>query len=122
MDERLKTCSCRGWQLTGIPCEHGVAAIYFLHKEPDDFVSDWYKKGLYEAAYSTYIESMNGMDQWPKTTYQKPLPPIKRRMPGRPPHKRKIDASEGDGARTRLSRKGQVVHCTICKPSWRNTN
>ena len=75
---------------------------------------------MYELAYSTYIESMNDMDQWPKTTYQKPLTPIKRRMPGRPPHKRKMDPSEGDGARSRLSRKGQVVHCQICNQAGHN--
>ncbi|GJZ84690.1 cellulose synthase [Tanacetum coccineum] len=72
VDERLRTCTCRAWQLTGIPCQHGL----------------------------------NGMDQWPATCYQKPLPPIIRRMPGRPAHKRKRDAFENDGNLTRLSLKG----------------
>ncbi|GKA65807.1 hypothetical protein Tco_0765514 [Tanacetum coccineum] len=40
---------------------------------------------------------MNGMDQWPSTYDQNPLPPIKRRMTRRPPHKRKRDVSENDG-------------------------
>ncbi|GJS39891.1 hypothetical protein Tco_0564934 [Tanacetum coccineum] len=35
-------------------------------------------------------------------------------MPGRPPHKRKMDASEGDGNITRVSRKGLVIHCKTC--------
>ncbi|GKA00910.1 multidrug resistance-associated protein 5 [Tanacetum coccineum] len=49
------------------------------------------------------FKPMNEMDQWPSTTYQKQLPPIKRRMPGRPPHKRKRDAIEDDGEnRTRI--------------------
>ncbi|GJV58538.1 hypothetical protein Tco_1459543 [Tanacetum coccineum] len=33
--------SCRAWQLSGIPCQHGCAAIYFLHKDPEDYISDW---------------------------------------------------------------------------------
>ncbi|GKC84701.1 transposase, MuDR, plant, partial [Tanacetum coccineum] len=48
------------------------------------------------------FKGMNGMDQWPSTAYQKPLPPIKRRMLGRPPHKRKRDAMKDDGNRTRI--------------------
>ncbi|GJZ52731.1 hypothetical protein Tco_0607616, partial [Tanacetum coccineum] len=40
VDEMNMTCSCRQWQLTGIPCAHGCAAIYFLHKDPDKYVSD----------------------------------------------------------------------------------
>ena len=122
MDERLRTCSCRGWQLNGYPCEHGFAAIYFLHRDPEHYVSDWYSKDKYVAAYSKFIEGMNGMDQWPSTEYQKPLPPIKRRMPGRPAYKRKRDAFEkGDGGnRTRISRKGQPNHCKICKETGHN--
>ncbi|GKC08232.1 tetratricopeptide-like helical domain, DYW domain protein [Tanacetum coccineum] len=41
-------------------------------------------------------------------------------MPRRPPHKRKRDAFENDGNRTRLSRKGQVNLCTLCGKSGHN--
>nr|GEX71052.1 hypothetical protein [Tanacetum cinerariifolium] len=106
----------RAWQLSGIPCQHGCAAIYFLHKDPKDYISDWYGKHMFVFAYSTYIEGMNGMDQWPTTEYTKPLSLVIKRMPGRPPHKRKIDASEKDyGNRTRLRRKGVIMYCFICK-------
>ncbi|GJS92867.1 hypothetical protein Tco_0799835, partial [Tanacetum coccineum] len=67
-----------------------------------DYISDWYGKHMFVSAYSTYIEGMNGMDQWPTTEYTKPLPPVVKKMPGRPPHKRKRDAGEkDDGNRTR---------------------
>ena len=121
VDEKERTCSCRAWQLSGIPCQHGIAVIYFLHKEPYEYLSRWYSKEVFMSAYNHYIQSMNGMDQWPATEYQKPLPPIKRRMPGRPPHKRKRDASEDDGKnRTRISRKGQTNHCTLCHQTGHN--
>ena len=32
---------------------------------------------------------MNGSTSWPKTTYTKILPPVSRRLPGRPKTKRK---------------------------------
>ncbi|GJU33170.1 hypothetical protein Tco_1176759 [Tanacetum coccineum] len=121
VDERMMTCSCRAWQLSGIPCQHGCAAIYFLHKDPEDYISDWYGKHMFVSAYSTYIEGMNGMDQWPTTKYTKPLPLVVKKMPGRPPHKRKRDACEkDDGNRTRLGRKGVIMHYFICKKDGHN--
>ncbi|GKD71753.1 uncharacterized protein Tco_1325843, partial [Tanacetum coccineum] len=66
-------------------------AIYFLHKDPENYIFDWYGKHLFVATYATYIEGMNGMDQWPTTKYTKPLPLIVRKMPGIPPHKKKTE-------------------------------
>ncbi|GJY94916.1 transposase, MuDR, plant [Tanacetum coccineum] len=80
-------------------------------------------KDVFVNAYNHYIEGMNEMDQWPTTDYQKPLPPTSvytEGMPGRPPHKRKRDAMEDDGNRTRISRKGQLNHCTLCKKPGHN--
>ncbi|GJS19595.1 hypothetical protein Tco_0448227 [Tanacetum coccineum] len=62
VDERLRTCTCRGWQLTGIPCQHGLAALYFLYREPKEYVSEWYRKDKFVSAYSNYIEGLNGLD------------------------------------------------------------
>lgn len=35
VDELNRTCTCRQWQLSGIPCEHLFAVVYHLHKNPD---------------------------------------------------------------------------------------
>ncbi|GKE02803.1 transposase, MuDR, plant [Tanacetum coccineum] len=120
VDKRSRSCSCRGWQSSGIPCEHGIVAIYFLHKDAENYVSDWYNKDAFVNAYNHYIAGMNGMGQWPTTDYQKPLPRVVRRMPERAPHKRKRDAIEDDGNRTRISRKGKLNHCTLCKKPGHN--
>ena len=121
VDETARTCTCRAWQVSGVPCQHAIAVIYFLHREPDEYVSGWYKKDLFVATYNHYIQGMNGMDQWPSTEYQKPLPPIKRRMPGRPQHKRRRDVTEDDGKnRKRVSRVGQINHCKLCGKTSHN--
>ncbi|GJX12936.1 reverse transcriptase domain-containing protein [Tanacetum coccineum] len=99
--------------------ENGIT-IYFKHKDPEEYVLEWYTNERFVSSYNHCIEGMNGMDQWPITSYQKPLPPIKRRMPGRPLHKRKRDVLENDGNRTRISRKGQVNHCTLCGETRHN--
>lgn len=37
------SCACRRWDLTGIPCPHAIACIWYNHKNPDDYVAHWYR-------------------------------------------------------------------------------
>ncbi|GJW35290.1 transposase, MuDR, plant [Tanacetum coccineum] len=121
VNERARTCTCRGWQLSGIPCVHGIAAIYFLHKDPKNYVSQCLMRKRKFMILGLDNQTQNLKRCLMITTYQKPLPPIKRRMPGRPPHKRKRDAMEDDGGnRTRISRKGQIGHGFLCKKPGHN--
>lgn len=46
VDINKKTCTCRKWNLRGIPCCHGVAAICYLHKDVESFVDECYSKRL----------------------------------------------------------------------------
>lgn len=121
VDEVKMTCSCRLWQLSGIPCEHGYAVIFHLHKNPDNYVSNYFKKTMFFNAYNHFINPLNGIEQWPPSEHQKPLPPIARRMPGRPKHKRRRDAFEGGNQdKTKVSRVGRVMHCTNCREEGHN--
>ena len=65
------------------------------------------------------IHGMNGSSLWPVTNYIPPLPPLKRRMPGRPTVKRRRDASERNGSHT-VPRTGKKVTCSICKQQGHN--
>ncbi|KAJ9539417.1 hypothetical protein OSB04_032150 [Centaurea solstitialis] len=103
-----KTCTCRAWQVSGIPCPHSVAAIYHLHKNVDDFLSDNLKKTKFMAAYMYSIRPVGGELFGPKTNNPPPLPPMERRMPGRPSVKRKRSTTESSNAvRSTRSRKCQ---------------
>nr|GEU64889.1 hypothetical protein [Tanacetum cinerariifolium] len=95
-EEVLDVRTKNGWQLAGLPCEHRFAVIYFLHKDPEEYISKGYRKERFMSAYNHYIEGMNGMNQWPSTSHQTSLPQIKRRIPRRPPHKRNRDAFKND--------------------------
>ena len=37
-----RTCTYRGWQMLGIPCEHVAAVIIFIGQNITDFVNDYY--------------------------------------------------------------------------------
>lgn len=55
VDLEAKTCTCRKWDMVGIPCCHAVACIYFQNKEAEEFVDDYYKRDSYLSAYAGMI-------------------------------------------------------------------
>ncbi|PPD90787.1 hypothetical protein GOBAR_DD12276 [Gossypium barbadense] len=44
--------TCKAWELKGIPCCHVVCAMYHDRKNLEAYVSPWYNKEKYVAAYS----------------------------------------------------------------------
>ncbi|KAL6272589.1 hypothetical protein ACE6H2_023281 [Prunus campanulata] len=47
VDLERHTCTCRKWDLCGIPCSHSMAAIAKTEKSPYDFLHSLYKRGAY---------------------------------------------------------------------------
>ena len=47
-----KTCTCKAWQMTGIPCEHACVVILSIGQNVSDFVEEWYKFSNQEFIYS----------------------------------------------------------------------
>ena len=60
-----KCCTCKVWDLIGIPCRHSVAAIYKNLEWLEDYVHACYRKDDYVAAYKEIITprlaKMNGL-------------------------------------------------------------
>ncbi|XP_045813103.1 uncharacterized protein LOC123907059 [Trifolium pratense] len=79
-----KTCTCRKWDLTGIPCCHAIACIWHNKKEPEDFVSSYYRKSTFMATYSHIILPTNGPQLWRISKTMAINPPVVRRAIGRP--------------------------------------
>ncbi|XP_058769641.1 uncharacterized protein LOC131643444 [Vicia villosa] len=65
VDVGKRTCSCRFWDLVGIPCRHACAALAYRQFKPGDYVDNWYSREKYGEAYSVAISPINGMDMWP---------------------------------------------------------
>nr|KAJ0196765.1 hypothetical protein LSAT_V11C700369240 [Lactuca sativa] len=75
------------------------AAINYIHKDPSQFLSFWFHKDKYVATYNQNIQPIGGSILWSMTDIIKPLPPLVRRMPGRPKLKRVKYASESQDAK-----------------------
>ena len=46
-----RTCTCRGWQMLGILCEHATTIILSIGQNVVDFVEYWYKFLMQELIY-----------------------------------------------------------------------
>ena len=115
VDLNEKTCSCRLWELNGIPCPHSVSAIYYMKDDPDKYVSDWYKVERIQKSYGFYMKPLNGEKMWKKQPYDKMDPPENRRMPGRPKKQRHRESHEADRRNSsEISRRGRQMKCGKC--------
>ncbi|XP_075076621.1 uncharacterized protein LOC142163252 [Nicotiana tabacum] len=45
-------CSCKSWQLKGIPCTHTITAMQFRMIDTSESIASWYRKKTYLRAYS----------------------------------------------------------------------
>ncbi|KAG8383522.1 hypothetical protein BUALT_Bualt04G0022200 [Buddleja alternifolia] len=89
-----KTCSCRKWQLTGIPCPHAISGMYYMGYKPEDHVADCYKKSTFIRTYSHLMTPLHGPEEWPQSRMPPLQAPIKENMPGRPKKQNRIKSPQ----------------------------
>ncbi|CAI9287937.1 unnamed protein product [Lactuca saligna] len=113
VDLNNNTCGCRSWQVSGIPCVHGVASISYLNRNAEDYVAPWFHTTMFLTCYNHTINPLNGSSMWPEVTYMKPLPPQKRRETS---HTRSTCLTRPkDAASTSLPKKKKANKCKIEK-------
>lgn len=107
------SCSCRDWQLYGIPCSHAVAALLFSRKDVYSFIEKYFTLSNFCKAYAEKIHPIPGKIEWKKECENtmgdkiRPVrPPKVRRPPGRP-EKKRMCVDE-------FSREKHTVHCSRC--------
>ncbi|KAI7729489.1 hypothetical protein M8C21_014854 [Ambrosia artemisiifolia] len=72
VDLEQKTCACRGWEITGMPCRHVVAALWFKSTNGgrvgalESWVNPVYTIERWRQIYSFKINPINGRALWPK--------------------------------------------------------
>ncbi|KAM0829400.1 hypothetical protein ACQ4PT_066876 [Festuca glaucescens] len=113
VDLRAKTCGCRKWDLTGVPCSHAVAAILKLSQHPEDYVHDFFKKPMYKKAFSYTVYPVPGPEDWTRTDTPDIDPPVFRDKPGRKQTVRRKGKFEVPAPRD--SSRMASITCSNCK-------
>ncbi|KAJ6829318.1 uncharacterized protein M6B38_358155 [Iris pallida] len=114
VDIRNRCCLCRGWQLYGLPCAHGVAALLSCRQTVHRFTESCFTVTTYRKTYSQTIHPIPDKSMWNELSYEGSgdkveeviNPPKSLKPPGRP-RKKRVRAED----RGRVKR---VVHCSRC--------
>ncbi|KAK1606123.1 hypothetical protein QYE76_029796 [Lolium multiflorum] len=96
-------CTCRAWQLSGIPCRHACAVFRHERIKPESIVHKCYSIDAFKAAYGQVIMLCSDPKVWPKMNGPAMRPPKFDKQVGRPSKKRRRSALEEEDG-TRLSR------------------
>lgn len=133
VDLRGRTCACRQWDISGIPCSHAISCINYMKYEINWYVDDCFKKDAYERCYQFPLPTLNGKKMWPLSTEEPILPPPFRKLPGRP-KKQRNKQGENVEKRTRkgkamvnpntnsnkLAKVGIIISCSNCQDLGHN--
>jgi hypothetical protein len=108
-----RTCGCRRWDVTGMPCNHAVSAIIKAKQTPEDYVSNFFKKEMYAEAFKPVIYPVPGQHDWTKTNTPDIIPPQFYITKGRNQEKRRKGKFEVPKPKEN-SRMGTIT-CSNCK-------
>ncbi|KAK1431716.1 hypothetical protein QVD17_08284 [Tagetes erecta] len=124
VDVDKKTCSCRKWDLTGMPCKHDVAMIWNMSKNdmrvgiPEKWVDEVYWLETCKKAYMCTLDPINGPDlRHPSSCPTRLLVPKHHKKIGRPKNMRKRiveEAQERFAKGGKMTKLGHPSTCGIC--------
>ncbi|KAG6509423.1 hypothetical protein ZIOFF_027413 [Zingiber officinale] len=134
VDLSTRTCSCRKWDLTGIPCKHVVCAIWCKKDNPEAYAHHCYLTETYRRCYALSIMAVNGPNLWLACDLPQPLQPFYKEKIGRPTklQKREPDEPPTSSKKNATSQKNTVAQnnklkgakrcnkCRICGGSGHN--
>ncbi|WVZ74828.1 hypothetical protein U9M48_022955, partial [Paspalum notatum var. saurae] len=119
VDLEKKTCSCRYWQLAGLPCCHAISCIYYKTNKLDDYIASCFTVKEIQKTYAHLLQPVEGIQNWPTSQMAKPLPPKTLKMLGKPKKERRREPHEKPKDK-RMSKIGCVIRCKICKQPGHN--
>jgi len=115
-----RTCGCRKWDVSGIPCCHAISAIWHGGGNPEDYLSHYFGKEMYLKAYAPIIYPVPSEEQWVRTNQPKVEPPKSRATIGRPKKVRNRGADETSNPYS-IRKGGKKNQCGMCKKYGHNT-
>ena len=116
-----KECECRRWQLTEIPCSHGIAYLRHERIPHESVIASCYTVESFASAYGSNIWPCRDTSEWEKVNGPEVGCPNYEKKVGRPPKARKKAPHEVQGRNgPKLSRHGVVMHCSWCNSTEHN--
>jgi hypothetical protein len=119
VDFKTRTCDCRRWQLTGIPCHHAIACCRKDQINPENLVHSCYTVDTFKKAYAFNLAPLRGRAFWENVNGVTIYPPLFTKVMGRPKKNRKKAPEEKikNGVKT-FTKAGVTIHCSVCgKPN-----
>ncbi|KAK9073429.1 hypothetical protein SSX86_007753 [Deinandra increscens subsp. villosa] len=130
VDSDAKTCTCRRWEISGLPCRHAVAVVYHMAEFGDEiglpecWASKVYWLETWKKVYENRINPVHKQDMWlPSACPTILTAPKHHTQVGRPRKKRKKSADELSKIehKGKMVRVGQTVTCSKCKKKGHNS-
>ena len=123
VDTRREMCSCKRWDLSGIPCCHGVSALRYDKIPPESRVNSCYSIATYCKASEHIIMPCQDVSEWAKMKGTKILPPPIQKKKGRRAKNRKQQLEEKQGKRgVQITRASVVIQRGYCGGPGHNIN
>ena len=123
---RDRTCTCRLWQISGLPCCHAISAILKIGRNPNDYADQCYSRDLFFQIYENVLYPISGKSLWPQSDIPILDPPLACVQPGRPKKARRKGSSENRSGvhvgtnNVQKLRKHVIMHCRRCGQAGHN--
>jgi len=119
VDLMHRTCGCRQWDITGIPCPHAISAILYHSAKPEQYLYRYYSVKSYKKAYDPMIYPVPSEDKWVRTGKDEVDPPTVRATPGRSTKVRRRGPDEPRNPHC-MRKGGVTMRCSKCKAVGHN--
>ncbi|KAM0921562.1 hypothetical protein ACQ4PT_006755 [Festuca glaucescens] len=112
-----RSCTCRRWDLSGIPCHHAIACMRHERISPTDHVHPAYSVQRFRRAYAHNIMPCRDKSEWAVVdNCPQVAPPHYEKKVGRPKKNRRKQPEEKQSKKGGLvmSKHGVIIHCSHC--------
>ncbi|KAK2649703.1 hypothetical protein Ddye_017192 [Dipteronia dyeriana] len=115
-----KNCTCRKWNLTGIPCEHAITAIFSEYEDSSMYVDICYHKETQMKCFGDVMYGIKMEKYWTKIGRPPLVPPKIVKQPGRPKKLRIREIGEISPSQRKFKQVHKSYTCSACKQKGHN--
>ncbi|KAI9194571.1 hypothetical protein LWI28_007206 [Acer negundo] len=120
MNLKGKNCICRKWNLTGIPCQHAIAAIYSEYEDPMKYVDICYHEESQMKCYGDVMYGIKMEKYWTKIGRPPLVPPMIVKQPSCPKKLRIREIGEIPPSERKFKQVHKSYTCSACKQEGHN--